>query len=394
MRHNFKIERDMAKAKDPKNRTKGKEPVRLRSKLIKGGSESLYLDTYHKGQRKVEYLKLYIVPERTPADKEQNRATREIALNIKSKRIIELQASDYNVNVSGGLMRKTKLTAFVEQIIREKNERGAYVSTALAGLHRRVTDFAPNATLKDIDAAFVAKFASYLKTAANPKGGTLCPNTQCRYMESFKFALAKAVSSNLLKSNPFDNVDKSDLPKSRQIEIPYLTIEELKTIRETPCDFGDVKPAYLFGCFTGLRFSDIRALTWADVRKSADGTLTVVLRQKKTSEMIYLPLAKPAVELLAERERLSDADRVFKLQDNKEVNVKLKAFATAAGISGKKVTFHTSRHTCATALLSLGVSIETVSKILGHSRISTTQIYAKVMAEQVKQGVDKFNEVF
>jgi site-specific recombinase XerD len=82
------------------------------------------------------------------------------------------------------------------------------------------------------------------------------------------------------------------------------------------------------------------------------------------------------------------------LQDNKEVNLKLKYFAAAAGIDSKKVTFHTARHTCATLLLSMGVPIEVVSNILGHGEIRTTQIYAKVLDKQVDEGMHKLDNIF
>jgi integrase len=117
-------------------------------------------------------------------------------------------------------------------------------------------------------------------------------------------------------------------------------------------------------------------------------------RQKKTRKQEYMPLAKPALDILNARERTADTEPVFDLQGNKEVNQKLKSFAAAAGIDGKKVTFHTSRHTCGTLLTSLKVPIEVASKILGHSEIRTTQIYAKVLAEQVKDGVHSLDNIY
>jgi site-specific recombinase XerD len=136
----------------------------------------------------------------------------------------------------------------------------------------------------------------------------------------------------------------------------------------------------------------VKALTWANIRE-ANGTMTAVYTQVKTSKLEYLPLAKPAMELINSKIRGKDTDLVFTLQDNQKVNAKLSAFAGAAGID-KKVTFHVSRHTCATLLLSLGVGIETVSKILGHSDIKTTQIYAKVLGKSVEAGVRKLDTAF
>ncbi|GAB6394190.1 MAG: hypothetical protein MdMp024_0502 [Bacteroidales bacterium] len=119
----------------------------------------------------------------------------------------------------------------------------------------------------------------------------------------------------------------------------------------------------------------------------------IFYRQKKTQKQEYLPLATPALDILNSRERAADTEHVFALQDNKEVNLKLKLFAAAAGIDSKKVTFHTARHTAATLLLNEGVPIEVVSRILGHGEIRTTQIYAKVLDKQVDEGMHKFDNI-
>lgn len=108
----------------------------------------------------------------------------------------------------------------------------------------------------------------------------------------------------------------------------------------------------------------------------------LIYTQQKTQKQEYLPLAKPALDLLAGKARTKDDDLIFDLPLNNKANERLRAITAKAGIREKKITFHTARHTSATMLLSLGVSIEVVSKILGHSDIMTTQIYAKVLAEQ------------
>jgi site-specific recombinase XerD len=108
----------------------------------------------------------------------------------------------------------------------------------------------------------------------------------------------------------------------------------------------------------------------------------------------YLNLANPALSILKEKKRQADMDNIFQLWTNENTNRHLRRFATAAGLDGDKVTFHTARHTAATMLLSLGVPIEVVSKILGHSDIATTQIYAKILAKQVKTGIHRLDNLF
>src|SRR5690606_640293 len=147
------------------------------------------------------------------------------------------------------------------------------------------------------------------------------------------------------------------------------------------------KRAFLFGCLTGLRWSDIQKLKWSEVQKTDNG-MRIVFNQKKTKELQYLDISDQAVELLGERKGKPD-DRVFVgLQYSAYMNLELKKWVMKAGIT-KEITFHCSRHTFATLQLTHGTEIYTVSKLLGHKHLQTTEIYSKIIDEKKREAVNK-----
>jgi integrase len=173
-----------------------------------------------------------------------------------------------------------------------------------------------------------------------------------------------------------------------------LTIEEVNTLIKTEYVFLPImRQSFLFSCFSGLRFSDVKGLTWDKLQKDNEGNTFINYIQKKTKKQEYLPLAQKAIQYLPVRpDTAKDNDSVFKMPCSVYINLHLKQWAVLAGIK-KKLTFHVARHTNATLLLSLDVPIETVSDILGHSEIRTTQIYAKVIDKNKKIAVSKLDSL-
>lgn len=174
------------------------------------------------------------------------------------------------------------------------------------------------------------------------------------------------------------------MPQLRYRQRSYLTLEEVRRLAETPCRVDGLKHAFLFACFCGLRYSDIRALTWKSIRDMGDGRLQIEIIQQKTQEAVYLPLSENAVAQLPARGNAEDA--VFKLPRG-HTGEAVAAWAAAAGIE-KHVTFHVARHTCATLLLTFGADLYTVSKLLGHTNVKTTQVYAKIVDEKKRAAVE------
>lgn len=155
----------------------------------------------------------------------------------------------------------------------------------------------------------------------------------------------------------------------------YMTIEEVRSLIATPMQNEGVKSAYLFSCFCGLRISDIIGLQWKNVFID-NGQYRLAVAMQKTKEPIYLPLSNEALKWMPERGDKTADDHVFDLPSG--INQLIKPWAKAAGIS-KRFTFHTARHTFATMMLTLGADLYTVSKLLGHTSVKMTQVYAKIV---------------
>lgn len=375
----------MAKTKKP---AKAKEPIRIRFKTLANGNQSIYLDYYKEGQRQYEFLKLYVVPVQTPFDKLQNEQVLKAANAIKSQRIVEL------ANGAAGL-KQTKekmllvdlIDAFVEKHVKEKttiNQPNA--------LFNLIQLYSPTATLNDVDTSFCIGLTDFLVNTYKRQNGQPLKDTSVKsYLSMFSAALNFAVRSGYLDSNPFLKLDKSDKIKPRQNERVYLDIEEIKALINTNCKYEATKRAFLFSCFCGLRFSDIKKLTWGDIQTGTDGVICSV-QQQKTGVMNYLPLSSEALKWLPTR--AADGEKVFiDLKALNWVQKNINKWVLAAGIK-KHVTFHSARHTFATMLLTLDADLYTVSKLLGHTDIKTTQIYAKIVDKKKQNAVNLVNGIF
>ena len=161
---------------------------------------------------------------------------------------------------------------------------------------------------------------------------------------------------------------------------------------DADCKYPEVKRAYLFSCFCGLRISDIYKLTWGDIVLDGEQYKVRVV-MKKTAKALYLPLSATALRWLPERGTGKDTDNVFVLPTQMLVNYRLSAWAKKAGIT-KRVTFHTARHTFATMELTAGADLYTTSKLLGHTNVKTTQIYAKIVDAKKAEAVNLVSNLF
>ena len=178
--------------------------------------------------------------------------------------------------------------------------------------------------------------------------------------------------------------------RTEDVHREYLTIEELQRLVKTDCSYPVLKDAFIFSCLTGMRWSDINKLTWGEVQEF-DGGTRVVFRQKKTRGLEYLDISEQAVRSMGPRGRA--AERVFSgLKYSAWHNLALREWCMKAGIT-KHITFHCGRHTFAVLQLSLGTEIYTLSKLLGHRELKTTQVYAQIMDEKKREAVNRIPEL-
>ena len=177
-----------------------------------------------------------------------------------------------------------------------------------------------------------------------------------------------------------DRLEKGERPQRADPRCTFLVLDEVKKLADTPFRMDKLKRAFLFACLCGLRISDVRSLQWSSFQQDSKGNTIAKLTQKKTKSILYLPISPEALKQLPQKG--NNVDLVFgKLPDNSYIDKLLKIWAKDAGIT-KNLTFHVSRHTFATLSITYGAELYTVSKLLGHADIKTTQIYADVINEK------------
>jgi integrase len=383
--------------------TKPKEAIKIRFKKIANGNQSIYLDYYLNGKREYEFLKLYLIPEKTPADKIANEGTLSTANAVKSKRIVEIQNEMHGFKTTA-TRSKTNLCTYIELLANEQLAKTGIKRSNyqhFLQLKNHLVLYKGNKTdFSKVDEVFVQGFIVYLKTAKNlnfKKGKDpviLAKNTQLKMYNKLCYILQQAERAGILAKNPAKIIQTADKPKALESKREYLTIEELKQLIHAKCSNRNLKAAFLFCCLTGLRFGDVKKITWGDFHNDSNGDMELQFRMQKTKGQMYLQVSNEALKWLPERGTASNSDLVYTpLPRNDHANETLKRWVTAAGIT-KPVTFHCSRHTAATLNLTLGVPLEVVSKLLGHTKITTTQIYAKIVSEARRAAVDKQNGIF
>ncbi len=370
-----------------------KEPIRLRRRQTSTGNISLYLDIYIEGQRTYEYLKLYLIPERTPQDKARNRETLQLAEAVKAKRIIELQNGRYGFRRE----KKTQKQLFMPYYIamtearRGKDTNGNWGNWKSCIKH--LENYDPKIgqrTFDEIDHDYIIGFRDYLENKAkawecDPRERKtyrpLSNNSKVSYFNKLRACVRAALDEGIITKNPMHGIDGIKPEEGTRM---YLTIEEVQRLFETPCEYPLVKRAFLFSCLTGLRRSDVVRLTWGEVFQQGSFT-RLIFKQKKTGGQEYLDITEEAVQLMGERGK--PEERPFgALFCPTCTNNAIQVWCIQAGIT-KKITFHCGRHTFATMMLDLGTDLYTTSKLLGHRFVSTTQIYAKVMDKNKQAAV-------
>ncbi|MAU17096.1 MAG: integrase [Muricauda sp.] len=246
--------------------------------------------------------------------------------------------------------------------------------------------------LKQLNYKFITDFECYLINGPELQKGNRCNNNGAmKHLERLRKMVNLAVRLEWLDKDPFANYKK----RYRKTERTFLTERELRLIEETTFSgrgHERVKDTFLFSCYTGLAYGDVKALDVDHLRFGIDGNLWIHTKREKTDETVKVPLLPRAKQIL---EKYKDCDerlvhgKLLPVLSNQKTNVYLKEITKACGIH-KNISFHTARHTFATTVtLSNGVPIETVSKMLGHTKLSTTQIYARVLEHKIGEDMQQ-----
>lgn len=371
---------------------KSKEPIRLRQRKTPNGLTSLYLDIYLNGKRSYEYLRLYLIPEKTREDKKKNKETLQLAEAIRAKRVVELRNGEFGFK--SDYAEETLFFDYYEKLCEKrfhapdnKSNWGNWRSCL-----KHLEKYEPNRkiTFAEITTEWVQGFKEYLENEACAWGNDyrdrikdhkLSRNSKLSYFNKLRACLNQAFDERIIRNNPMRGVENFKAEEGTRM---YLTIDEVKKLAETECEYPKIKRAFLFSCLTGLRRSDILKMTWAEVQEQS-GFTRIIFRQKKTGGQEYLDITPQAAELMGERGKPNDP--VFTdIHSPSCTNEAIKRWVLRAGIK-KEITFHCARHTFAVMMLDLGTDIYTVSKLLGHRELNTTQIYAKVLDKNKQAAV-------
>lgn len=236
--------------------------------------------------------------------------------------------------------------------------------------------------MKELTEDFIRQFDVYLRTEIG-----LSPTGVWMYTTPLKMIVTRAHCGGHLHRNPFAQYRASANVKERQ----FLTEEELQTMINHPFSdpsFAKMRDIFVFGCLTGISFIDIKHLT-TDHLVNINGSWWIVAKRKKTKIPFRVMLLDSALKIIERYKPFRNGNYLFDFLSNQHANRKIKQIAKACGIE-KHLLFHSSRHTFGTLALSKGMPIESVSKILGHTKITTTQIYAKITTEKLEHDISAF----
>ena len=353
--------------------------VVVRKKVMADGQRyALFLDIVHEGQRSKEYLKRYVYKKaRTPLERQHNEEVSEYAKQLRNKRENELFTDEVQ-EVRERKEQKKQARDFFEYFTDYINRYPKKDKRMMVTLYGTLKAYVGKETLpiKQVDEQFCRDFLEYLSNRYNGESPT-------SFFARFKKVLKQAVREKLFIKSPAMDVMNSRTSDSLVKDV--LTVEELQTLAMTYCGNEEVKRAFLFSCQTGLRFVDIKALKWKNVR---NGTLTVV--QEKTERDVIVNLNKTALKLLEESG--SSEELVFTLPSHNGTIKVLRYWTKRAGID-KHITFHCARHSFGTNLALFSTDVLTISSLLGHSNLRHTTKYVRVAKAVKEQAVNSLPEI-
>ena len=357
--------------------------VFLRQRKLNSGKITLYLDYYPPLRDPVtqdrvfrDYLGIYLVDNpKFAIEKEANKEKLRQANAIRSERELAIIRGQFDFLDKH--KQKMDFLAYFRKKLESKDQKWI-----------RVYDHFKNychgkCLMSDITVPFCEGFREYLLKAKHLKNESmdLSQNSAAGYWSTFRGCLKIAYHEKMLKENVNDFLEPiSGISRRRE----YLTLDEVRQLANTPCDVPDLKNASLFSCLTGLRISDILALDWSNIVKAQDGGWCIRIRTEKTDTEATLPLTDEAYRLCGKR----STGLVFKNLKRYNTHAPLKEWVESAGIT-KHITFHCFRHTFATLQVNEGTDIYTVSHLLTHANVGTTQIYADIVDKSMRDAVER-----
>jgi site-specific recombinase XerD len=383
-----------------------------RSKMIGNDTAPVYLRVTVDGERIEISSKRYVNPDKWNANAQKLNGTGEEVRSLNNylktlehqvyeihRQLIEKKLPLTAVNLKNALLKKDEVTTskMLVPIFKEHNRQ----VTALIGTEyakgtadRYETSLkhtqaflkwkykVDDINIEGINHEFIMSYDFYLRSERK-----CANNSTVKYMKNFKKIILMCIDNGWLDKDPFIKYK----PKVKIVARDYLTKEELETMAlksYSSLRIEQVKDIFIFCCYTGLAYIDVKQLKRSEIIKGIDGQQWIFTTRQKTNTASRIPLLTQALEIIQKYERhpeCADQDKVLPVLSNQKMNSYLKEVADVCGIN-KELTFHIARHTFATSVtLANGVSIESVSKMLGHKNMRTTQHYAKILDSKVSE---------
>lgn len=375
--------------------------VKLRQKSISGERKSLYLDFYPpitnlktgKPTRR-EFLKMYVFNKDKKSNKTHNEETLRLAEMIRQKRENELNKPEIYTEYEKERLRTKELGEidFVGYFKNLADKRIGSTASNWKSAYKYLETFTSGKLeFKDVNEKWAEDFKEYLLTTKSNKSSKskLSQNSAVSYFNKVKATLKQAFKDGILS---YDLNSKIAPIKEVETRKEYLTLDELNSLVKTPCNNVLLKKAALFSALTGMAWKEIENLLWRDISITENGDYLILTKRQKTQRDNYLPISNQAYKITEGNSNPKDMpseEKVFKgLKYSAYHNKHLFQWIGAAGIT-KDITFHCFRHTYATLQLSKGTDLYTVSKMLGHKNIRTTQVYAKIVDEAKRAAANK-----
>jgi integrase len=372
--------------------------VTLRKKGITKGRETLYLDFYpaieHPNTGKLtrrEFLKMYLHEKpRTEIEKTHNREQQKLAELIRQQRENTINKPEIYSRHEREQLRLKELGEqdFVEYFRKQaiKRNNKSNVGNWFSALQYLERYTGGKLKFSELTLTKLEDFRDFLldTTTIRSKKLKLSQNSAASYFNKVKATLRQAYQDGFLTVDLNARLKRI---KEQETQKEFLTIEELNKLLKTHCPDDVLKRSAIFSAITGLRFSDVKNLIWKDIFYIEGHGYFVNYRQQKTKVLEIQPISEQAVEICGQKGEPTQS--VFQgLRYSAYHRRSLKKWLVDAGIN-KNITFHSSRHTFATLQLNNGTDIYSVSKLLGHKNIKTTQGYAKLVDSTLRKTVDR-----
>lgn len=354
---------------------KNKSIVKLREKKISNDNVSLFLEIYQNGKRKYEFLKLYLNDKpSTPEERQKNKDNLALAESIRSKRENEIKSTEYGF-IPAFKSKINFFEYFQEYVDNYQNKDVRLVVAALK--HFKAFVGTDHILAKDISEDLLIRFKKHLDDNFNGE-------TPHNYFKKLKKVLKQAHKDRLMLVNPAADITNT---RTEGLRKDVLSFEEIQLLANTDCGNPEVKRAFLFCLNTGLRHSEVKNLSWKNIKNEK----IIIRSQGKTKKPVYIDLNNNARLLLGERKKPNEL--VFNLPSSLNgCNKTLKTWVKKAEIE-KHITWHCARHSFGVNLIIQNANMKTIAGLMGHTSTRQTEIYTRFVDELKKQAVDSLPDL-